>query len=125
MKISIDAELLNLDDNVVRYDRYLSTSDVRSMLREWASRLTTLGDGVAYLPYSIDDEFIDAFEVTMDGKDLSLTVVKLDNLGYLPGVDSFLNEMRSMQPIVVKRYPERFLVCDRQELIEAAKLASE
>lgn len=61
----------------------------------------------------------------MDGKGLSLTVVKLDNLGCDPGVDSLLDEIRSTQPIVVKRYPERFLVCDRQELIEAAKLASE
>ena len=95
------------------------------MLREWAPRLTTPGGGVAYLPYSIDDEFIAAFEATMEGKDLNLTVVKLDNMGYIPGVDSLLDAIRNTPPVVVERYPERFLVCDRQELIEAAKLASE
>jgi hypothetical protein len=95
------------------------------MLATWASRLDALRhDNVVYLPYSIDDEFIEAFEAATDGAGLSLTVVKLDSLGYVPGVDSLLEEILTRQPVVVERRAERFLVCDQPQLKMAAELAS-
>jgi hypothetical protein len=95
------------------------------MLAAWASRLDALRhDNVVYLPYSIDDEFIEAFEAAMTGEELSLTVVKLDCLGYVPGLDSRLDEIRTRQPVVVERRAERFLVCDQRQLEMAAELAS-
>ena len=95
------------------------------MFAAWASRLDTLRhDNVVYLPYSIDDECIEAFEAALTGEGLSLTVVELDCLGYVPGVDSLVEEILTRPPVVVERRAERFLVCDPRQLKMAAELAS-
>ena len=69
MQIQVTDCLLTFDGISVRYEhRYVPRAMLIDVLREWGRRLTAARAGqTIYLPFSIDDEFIEAFEVEPAG----------------------------------------------------------
>ena len=122
MQIQITDCLLTFDGISVRYEHeYLPRAVLLDVLREWCRRLTAARAGqTIYLPFSLDDEFILAFEAELHGEQLSLRVVKLDGIGYVVGhhpvFEAIMRDRR-----VVERFPGAFLVCDRTQLWEAVE----
>src|SRR5580765_4992459 len=100
MQIQVTDCLLTFDGTSVRYEhRYLPRATLIDVLRDWGPRLNAARAGqTIYLPFSIDDEYIEAFEVETQGEQLSLRVVKLDGIGYVPGVDSVAEAIRRHRP---------------------------
>lgn len=122
MILTIDGGILHLNGVAVRYARhYLSEAVLKDVLTEWTRRLG--GEPVhgrrVYLPFSIDDEFIEAFEVEGDAE-ISLRVVKLDGKGYVPGVDPLMEAILGDSDVVQRR-SEPFLICQRAMLLEAVE----
>ncbi|MBK8254390.1 MAG: hypothetical protein IPK82_17190 [Polyangiaceae bacterium] len=121
MKLEVEGGRLTLGDARVRYNSaYLSEDDFVRLLDYWLSRLRAV-DSTAdpeFLPFSIDDEFVEAFEAHSTGLEIELRVVKLDNCGYVHGVDPLFESMFG-EIVVVETYPEPILTCTIGELIEA------
>ena len=122
MQIQVTDSSLTFDGISVRYEhRYLPRAVLLDVLREWGRRLTTERAGqTIYLPFSVDDEFIEVFEVEPNGEQISLRLVKLDGIGYVAGVDAVSEAIMRDRP-VVERLPAAFLVCDRTQLLEAVE----
>jgi hypothetical protein len=120
VQIQVTDCLLTFDAVSVRYEHeYLPRVVLIDVLREWERRLTAAHSGqTIYLPFSLDDEFILAFEAEPQGGQLLLRVVKLDGIGYVVGRDppgeAIMRDRR-----VVERFPAAFLTCDRAQLLEA------
>lgn len=126
MEIRISDGLLSFDSVSVRYDkRYLSPADVVEMLTEWIPRLMNEVScrQPIYLPFSIDDEFLEAFEVEDHGEQVSLRAVKLDGMGYVPEVDPLLDELKKEHRPVLERRAQELLTCDKKQLLDAVKQA--
>src|SRR5262245_66497626 len=105
MNIQIMDGLLSFETVCVRYDRQLSSVQVKEMLREWLPRLKGVSaeKTAIYLPYSIDEEYIEAFEAVQNGEEIALTAVKLDGLGYTTGIDSLVEAIGGKSPVVPRR----------------------
>ncbi|WP_438019911.1 hypothetical protein WMF18_12950 [Sorangium sp. So ce315] len=120
MNLEIQHELVSFDGSSVRYDaRYLRANEFAPILREWIHRLLAYdGDVRIYLPFGIDDESVAAFEVSGPPDIMSLRVVSLGNLGFVPGVDSWRESIFHEMPVIDRR-PQVFLVCTKDALLSA------
>ncbi|WP_437876796.1 hypothetical protein [Sorangium sp. So ce513] len=120
MNLEIQHGLVSFDGLSVRYDaRYLRANEFAPILREWIRRLFAYnGSEMIYLPFGIDDESIAAFEVSGPPEVMSLRVVSLDNLGFVPGVDSWCESMFHEMPVIDRR-TQVFLVCTKDALLSA------
>lgn len=79
---------------------------------------------IVYLPFSIDDECIEAFEAKRNDERVTLKAVKLDGFGFVPGLDSLSDEIEKDRP-VMSSATEEFLSCNCNELIDAVVRATE
>jgi hypothetical protein len=84
MDIQIDEKSMRLGEHRLEYDAYyfdpdeyaeLSSGEVlREILRQWAAALAGLKDGqTIFLPFSLDDEWVECLKVTRHGDRLTST----------------------------------------------------
>jgi hypothetical protein len=121
MKIAIADGLLYIDNDAVKYDQqYLSKAVLSTVIQEWRQRLGSdmHSRRPVYLPFSIDEEFVHAFEAEETNDSISLRVVQLDAIGFVPGVDPLIEEILNARR-VVSRAAKQFLVCERSVLVNA------
>lgn len=121
MKVHIQSGRLTVGDAAVRYNQsYVGTGDFKVILAEWLTRLRGLKepDPRVYLPFGVDDEFVEAFEVSSAGVNVDLRVIQLDNMGYVYGEESLI-EAAFGASVVLHRYPECLLRCGKEELVRA------
>lgn len=118
MKLVVESDRLCFDGDAVRYEsRYLAPADFPRIIAEWVRRLRTEPTETIQLPFSIDDEYVEAFEVK-GGEAIELRVVRLDNIGYVHKVDPLIDSLTRQLPIV-HRYPQPFLCMNKEELVAA------
>jgi hypothetical protein len=91
----------------------------------WRSRLDFLIENgrAVYLPFSIDEETIEAFEAELRGSQVRLRVVRLDGIGYVHGHDPLMEAINRDRPVVFSRQSE-FLTCDKASLLTALDVLS-
>lgn len=120
MKLSVSDGLFSFDGDSVRYNElYISKENARTILSTWLRRIASAEQtGLFYLPFSLDDEYVEAFEASVDVDFLVLRVVRLDGIAYIHGEGSFLKHITSDLRLVDRR-PEDFLVCKVEEFRSA------
>lgn len=121
MKIRVENSCLFLDDEAVRYNSScISINDMMQIVSGWRRRLASVVEsgGVVYLPFSIDEDHIEAFEAVLDGSRLRLRVVKLAGSGFVPGVDDVMTEI-CRDSAVVERYTRELLTCGNAAMLSA------
>lgn len=117
MRLDFQHKLFWFGERSIRFSRYMSPADVLILLDVWIERLSGPAPGSFFLPFSVDEEHVEALEATLDGAELSLRVVTLDGIGFLPGVDSLREHVeRSLR--VVERRPKELLTCSPDGLRE-------
>ena len=123
MQVRADGTSLILGNDAVRWATpYLTSEQLRAAIRLWPPRLRELREeGAALLPYSISDEFVDAFEATLrDAGRVSLRAVVADCIGFDLDEDDPVMVMGRNLPIVERR-EQPFGEFDRDELIGAVE----
>lgn len=98
---------------------------VKDVLSQWAAAIATLEDNqVAYLPYSLEDEWVECIETKRRGENIIFRCVDVAGNGYSLVLDDLKEFMLSRQKLDNFRdHPEMFGEYNRQEIISALKNA--
>ena len=92
---------------------YLSEEHFGYVMKLWKERISKMRDGdVSILPYSLDDEFVYAFLVRLNGDELELSTVLLDGIGFDDGQDDPVNWIKESDKIIS---PEHNKAVDQRE----------
>jgi hypothetical protein len=115
--------LLKIGPDVVSYvQHFISAATLENIIRKWVPLLQSLSaeSNEVLLPYSLDDEFIEAFKATYRYGFVELRCVTLDAIGFDPEIDNA--EEYVFQPWrVIKEYPKSFANFKKQLLLTAIR----
>ena len=123
MEIRADKTSLFFGEDAVRWvTPYLTPQQLRAIIAIWPQRLQQLSVAdTTLLPYSISDEFVDAFEATLTkAGTVSLRAVVADCIGFDPNEDDPVVVMGRNLPVVERR-EELFGEYERDVLLRALK----
>jgi hypothetical protein len=129
MDILIGERSMNLGGHRLDYDAYYFGTDgyagltcgeaLKEILRQWADALAGLGDGqTVFLPFSLDDEWVECLRVTQCGEDVAYQHVWVRVNGWALDV-SDLSDFMSSAPEVWKESPETMGEVKKSEFITA------
>jgi hypothetical protein len=103
MNIALSGEVLSIGRDSVRVNaRYVTAADVVALSKVWLDRLKHLrhrGEQVQ-LPFSVDDEYVEAFVARLEGRTVSLRVVHLEGIGFDHGIDNLVEHAVQARRIV-------------------------
>lgn len=123
MKIEIDNERIRIGPDSVRYcPFYLNVKTLKVIVKKWLPLLRNLSHekDETLLPYSLDDEFIEAFRTTLRNNYITLRCVILDAVGFDSDIDKV--EDYIFRPAkVIKEYPQEFGRYKKDELLTALR----
>jgi hypothetical protein len=129
MEIQIDEKCMKIGEYSFRYDAYhfdadeyadLSSGEVLiKILAQWAKALSDIRDGdTIFLPFSLDDEWVECFKVTQLGDRLNSKYVWVNENGYALDVSNLSDFMATTHEIW-KESPEVFGEWDKEEFRSA------
>jgi hypothetical protein len=134
MLIEVDDEKLTLAGRSFSYSAYYfeftdvpnltSATALKLVLRQWKNVLMeSLGTGrTLFLPYSLEDEWVECFRAILSGEMVSLTETHVDENGWAVRIDDLRNFMLSPHNILKESSTPCISLLTR-ELIEALSIA--
>ena len=90
MQVDIYDDVLDFAGDRVRYNqRYVTIGTLRALVPGWLQRLNTVGRAgeEAFLPFNIDDEYVEALSARFEGDTVALVRCRFDAIGYDHGED--------------------------------------
>lgn len=130
MKICVDDTSIRFGDQALSYETYYLDNDtyanlsnaviVKNILSQWAIALSELHDEdrELYLPYSFDDEWVECFKVTKQGKRLIFEQVWVKENGWALDISDLKNFINSSHGIR-KKFPAVFGTYDKDDIISS------
>jgi hypothetical protein len=135
MLIEVDDEKLTIAGRSFSYSAYYfefrdvsnltSAKALRLVLAQWKNVLMeSLGtDRILFLPYSLEDEWVECFKATLSGEMVSLTETYVDENGWAVSIDDLRNFMLSPHNILKESSTPCASLAGR-DLIESLTIAS-
>lgn len=135
MSVQIDRYRITLFGDSLRYDPYYldlaaeefktdTAAILKGLMQQWAEALMNgaFEGKPIYLPYSLDDEWVECLEAQVEGERVVTKCVHVGVNGY--AVDLFnLSQFATSVHKIDKEYPETFGVYRRSELVSALRNA--
>ncbi len=129
MEIQIDSKRLKIGEHSVKYSAYYfdveeyndlsEAAALKEILVQWAGALTNLDNGRAlFLPFSLDDEWIECFKASQSGERITLKHVWVSEDGWSVDV-SDLGEFMTSEHEIRKELPEVFGEYRKEDFILA------
>jgi hypothetical protein len=134
MHIEIDDRHLKFDDQCLTYSSYyfdkeeyehLTNGEVlKKIFVQWAEALARLDneDGMLFLPFNLDDEWVDCFKVICRNGKLLFKNVRVDENGWALDVRD-LNSFMTSSHKVLKESNQTYGEHDKEEVIKAVSEA--
>lgn len=98
---------------------------MKKVLSQWAAALEALKDNaVAFLPYNLEDEWVECLEATRTGETILMRCVDVAANGYSLALDDLWGFMMSPQQLVdIRFHPGILDEYDREKIIAALRNA--
>lgn len=132
LEIVIESTRIRIGSGAVPYDGYyFGFSDgssvelvLRRVLAQWADAVERLSntEPTVYLPFSLDDEWVEAFRARLTDDQVSLRRVRLGENGYLVNVDDLKDFMHEAHRIEHEE-PQAFGSYERTDFVAALRNA--
>jgi len=129
MEIQIDSKRLKIGEHRVKYSAYYfdveeytdlsEAAALKEILVQWAGALSNLDNGrTLFLPFSLDDEWIECFKASESGERITLKYVWVSEGGWSVDV-SDLGEFMTSEHEIHKELPEVFGEYRKEDFILA------
>jgi len=129
MDIQVDDHCMILGGHSLSYSAYYFDVDkyaalpsgeiLKEIFVQWANALTNIGNGQSiFLPFSLDDEWVECLQVTQHGEKLTYQYVRVSENGWALDVTD-LSEFMASAHHVRKVMPEIAGECEKSEFISA------
>jgi|SRR5579859_7909962 len=128
LEIVIESARIRIGPDAVPYDGYWFGWDpqgasvervLQSVLAQWAPALARLNASESlYLPFSLDDESVEAFRAHLADHKVSLRCVTLRENGYMVNLAD-LNDFMHGAHRIIREDPQDFATYERRDLVAA------
>ena len=133
LEIVIESTRIRIGPGAIPYDSYWFgwnpqgdpvPSVVRRVLAQWADAVERLSSGqsTVYLPFSLEDESVEAFRARLADHSVSLRCVTIAANGYLISLD-VLNDFMQEAHRILHEDPQDFGAYERADLVAALRNA--
>ncbi len=134
LEIVIEPKRIRIGRDSISYDDYYfnvwddgkdpSVPIERRVVAQWADAIERLGpsQSTAYLPFSLEDQSVEAFRARLIGDKVALRRVVVEANGYALDLDN-LHEFMQQDHRILQQYPQDFGAYERSDLIAGLRSA--
>jgi hypothetical protein len=134
LEIVIESQRIRIGPDAIPYDSYYfvlwdrqgdpGPPVVRRVLAQWADAVERLrsAQSTVYLPFSLDDQSVEAFKARLVDHKVALRCVTLAENGYMINLDD-VNDFIQEAHRVLHEYPQDFGAYERADLVAALRNA--